>query len=81
VFNYSHIKQDNLFEICWNICIVFSGDTGAGKSSFINLLLGQEVFPCSLLSNTSLICEIAYGAEPSATLYPQNGCFDARSKE
>lgn len=30
------------------------------------------MFPCSLLSNTSLICEIAYCAEPSAKLYPHN---------
>ncbi|CAG2211962.1 unnamed protein product [Mytilus edulis] len=50
--------------------VLVLGDTGAGKSSFINLLLGQEVFPCSLLSNTSVICEISYSELPYATLYP-----------
>lgn len=28
------------------------------------------MFPCSLLSNTSVICEIAYCDVPSAKLYP-----------
>lgn len=48
------------------------GETGAGKSSFINLLLGEDILPCSLLSNTNVICEIKYkdtrGYE--ATLFP-----------
>jgi hypothetical protein len=44
-------------------------------------LLGQEVFPCSLLSNTSLICEIAYGAEPSVKLYPHNDEDDSVEME
>lgn len=44
-------------------------------------MLGQEVFPCSLLSNTSLICEIAYCAEPSAKLYPHNDEDDSVEME
>lgn len=35
-----------------------SGETGSGKSTFINLLLGENILPCSLLSNTHVICEI-----------------------
>jgi hypothetical protein len=31
--------------------------------------------------NTSLICEIAYGAEPSATLYPHNDEDDSVEME
>lgn len=41
----------------------FLGETGSGKSSFINLLLGQSILPCSLLSNTHVICEIRYCGE------------------
>lgn len=37
------------------------GETGSGKSSFINLVLGCELLPHSLLSNTNTICEIQYG--------------------
>lgn len=44
-------------------------------------MLGEEVFPCSLLSNTSLICEIAYGAEPSVKLYPHNDEDDSVEME
>ena len=43
----------NLF-IFWN----FLGETGSGKSSFINVLLGEDFLPTSLLSNTHVICEI-----------------------
>jgi len=38
-----------------------AGETGSGKSTFINLLLGQTILPCSMLSNTHVICEIRYG--------------------
>lgn len=43
--------------------IVFAGETSSGKSSLLNLLLGQEseVLPVQLLPCTSTICEISYG--------------------
>ena len=49
-----------------------TGETGAGKSSFINLLLGEDILPCSLLSNTNVICEIQNHDSPGyeAILYP-----------
>ncbi|KAH3734302.1 hypothetical protein DPMN_040741 [Dreissena polymorpha] len=34
-------------------------ETGAGKTSFINLLLGERLLPTSLLSNTHTICELS----------------------
>ena len=34
------------------------GETSAGKSSFLNLLLGADVLPHSLLSTTSTICRL-----------------------
>lgn len=40
--------------------VLVLGETGSGKSSFINLLLGEDILPCSLLSNTHVICEIQY---------------------
>ncbi|XP_069127626.1 uncharacterized protein [Argopecten irradians] len=49
--------------------ILVLGETGAGKSSFINLLLGEEALPTQLLSNTNVICEIQYADNYWAILY------------
>lgn len=54
------------------------GETGAGKSSFINLLLGEDILPCSVLSNTNVICEIGYGEEAFALIHPRD---ESRSPE
>ena len=37
------------------------GETSAGKSSMLNLILGEELLPFSVLSTTSTICELRYG--------------------
>ena len=40
------------------------GETSAGKSSVINLILGEDLLPYALLSTTSTICELKYGEKP-----------------
>ena len=40
---------------------LFTGETSSGKSSLINLILGEEILPYSLLSTTSTICELKFG--------------------
>lgn len=42
---------------------LFTGETSAGKSSMLNLILGEELLPFSVLSTTSTICELRYGRE------------------
>ena len=39
------------------------GETSAGKSSFLNMILGENLLPYSVLSTTSTICELKYGRE------------------
>ncbi|CAC5401885.1 unnamed protein product [Mytilus coruscus] len=38
--------------------IVIAGETSAGKSSFINLILGKDILPSQLLSCTTTICRL-----------------------
>ena len=41
----------------------FTGETSSGKSSLVNLILGEDLLPYSVLSSTSTICELKYGEE------------------
>ncbi|XP_068732183.1 uncharacterized protein [Montipora capricornis] len=43
--------------------ILVAGETSSGKSSLINLILGEELLPYSVLSTTSTICELKFGDE------------------
>ncbi|KAH3734362.1 hypothetical protein DPMN_040801 [Dreissena polymorpha] len=51
----SENKEKLLNKTC---TIVVTGETSAGKSSFLNLLLGENVLPSSLLCSTRRTCEI-----------------------
>lgn len=42
---------------------VFTGETSSGKSRLVNLILGKEILPYSILSSTSAICELKFGKE------------------
>ncbi|XP_052238743.1 dual serine/threonine and tyrosine protein kinase-like isoform X3 [Dreissena polymorpha] len=55
VSKMSKYKKDLLEAEC---PIVVAGETSAGKSSFLNLLLGTDVLPYSLLCATSTICRV-----------------------
>ena len=41
----------------------FAGETSSGKSSLINLILGEEILPCCTTVTTSTICELKYGEQ------------------
>ena len=42
----------------------FEGERGSGKSSLVNLILGEELLPYSLVSTPPPICELRYGDQP-----------------
>ncbi|KAJ7392751.1 hypothetical protein OS493_010406 [Desmophyllum pertusum] len=49
--------------------VLIAGETSAGKSSLINLLLNDHVLPTSIKQNTLTICEISYGVEKEAVVH------------
>ncbi|XP_019640989.1 PREDICTED: uncharacterized protein LOC109482625 [Branchiostoma belcheri] len=49
--------------------ILVAGETSAGKSSLLNLLLGEEVLPYSHLSSTSVICELKNGQDKRVVVH------------
>ena len=60
-------RQHLLTQIDWTISS--TGETSAGKSSLINLLLNEQVLPTGVLQNTLTICEISYGAKQEAVIH------------
>jgi hypothetical protein len=51
----------------------FSGETSAGKTTLLNLLLGEELLPCDWGSTTSIVTRLSYGATRRATVNYRNG--------
>ena len=57
---------------------ILSGETSSGKSTLLNLILGEQLLPHSVLSTTSTICELKYGPMPKLVAHfkdkdPQTG--------
>nr|XP_022303100.1 uncharacterized protein LOC111110782 [Crassostrea virginica]XP_022303101.1 uncharacterized protein LOC111110782 [Crassostrea virginica]XP_022303102.1 uncharacterized protein LOC111110782 [Crassostrea virginica] len=52
--------------------IVVAGETGAGKSSLLNLIMGEHVLPRQVLSSTSTICQIFNSEEKRAVVIDEN---------
>ncbi|XP_078379644.1 uncharacterized protein LOC144662656 [Oculina patagonica] len=44
--------------------VLVAGETSSGKSTLLNLILGEQLLPYSHISTTSTICELKYGTKP-----------------
>lgn len=51
--------------------VLVMGQFSAGKSTFINALLGEKILPAKALPATALITEIRYSNTKRATIYPK----------
>ncbi|KAL3853545.1 hypothetical protein ACJMK2_017080 [Sinanodonta woodiana] len=75
--------QDRPEELNKNECtILIAGETTAGKSSLINLLLGCDLLPTSQLSSTATMCEIRSDKSgvKEATVYYRTVQLDSGKK-
>ena len=52
---------------------MFPGEASVGKSSLLNLLLGEEILPSHVLPCTSAITVIKYGETKHANVIYRNG--------
>ena len=53
-------------------CLYLPGETYSGKSSLLNLILGEQLLPYSVLKTTSTICELRYGDTPKLVVHFKN---------
>ena len=58
-----------------------SGETSAGKSSMLNLILGEELLPFSVLSTTSTICELKYGKKRQIKIHYKEAGKEPKVKD
>ncbi|XP_078381365.1 dynamin-like protein 2 [Oculina patagonica] len=58
--------------------VLVAGETSAGKSSIINLILGEDLLPYSILSTTSTIYELKYGEKPAIGVHFKDGSGESR---
>ncbi|XP_035663959.1 bacterial dynamin-like protein [Branchiostoma floridae] len=58
----SHLDKEECF-------LLVAGETSSGKSTFLNLLLGDKVLPVAFESSTSAICEVKYGMTKQAVVH------------
>ncbi|XP_066265459.1 uncharacterized protein [Branchiostoma lanceolatum] len=49
--------------------ILVAGETSSGKSTFLNLLLEEDILPVAHESSTSTICEVKYGETRQAVVH------------
>ena len=59
---------------------ILTGETSSGKSTLLNLILGEQLLPYSFLSTTSTICELRYGDTPKLVVHFKDKGFGDTSR-
>ena len=60
-------SKDNIFRV------LIMGGFSAGKSTFINALLGEHLLPSFMLPTTAIITEVCYSEQKKVVVYPKKG--------
>lgn len=55
------------------LLVAVAGEFNAGKSTFINAMLGREIVPCGIRPTTATINILKYGPEPKIRIHFENG--------
>ncbi|XP_060073560.1 uncharacterized protein LOC132553343 [Ylistrum balloti] len=72
--NVESMVEENSDELMCDECpIVVTGETSAGKSSLLNLILGNKILPSSLRSNTSTVCRLHNDEKKKIKVYNISG--------
>ena len=79
-FNGFLRAPDKIISLCFEF-FWCTGETSAGKSSVINLILGEEVLPSGVLSTTSTICELKYGEKKMINVHFKDDGTQTRDPE
>ncbi|XP_046839718.1 dual serine/threonine and tyrosine protein kinase-like isoform X2 [Xenia sp. Carnegie-2017] len=59
--------------------LLIAGETSSGKSTILNLILGEDAVPHHTLCSTSTICEVKYGEVRTVVLHEKpKSCVDSR---
>ncbi|XP_078573528.1 uncharacterized protein LOC144860241 [Branchiostoma floridae x Branchiostoma japonicum] len=67
---FSQTLEESVTKLKSSKCpILIAGETSSGKSSLLNLILGEEMLPTSTLSTTSIICELRYDEQRRAKVF------------
>ena len=61
-------------------CLYLPGETCSGKSTLLNLILGEQLLPYAVLSTTSTICELRYGDTPKLVVHFKDKGFGDTSR-
>ncbi len=56
-----------------NFVVLLVGVFNAGKSTFVNALVGEKILPTCPIPKTAMLCAIRYGEEKKITMYPKSG--------
>lgn len=67
-----YVCKDNLLIKIILFNLFFLGETSAGKSSIINLIIGNKILPTGITSSTSRVCRIRYSEQMMISIRDKN---------